>query len=106
MITSILAPVVGGYFARRKTAAEARYEEAQAGKVSGEAYRDIIAALRAQCAGQLIRIGELESAHENDRQVIEVLIEQKVAATTHNQLLTARIAAIQGGDLVNSSDSG
>lgn len=101
VITSILAPIVGNYFSRRKTVAEARHEEAQAGKIAGEAYRDIIAALRAENAGLIIRLGEIEVARDNDRQVIELLSEQKVAATTHSQILTTRIAEMEGRRLYN-----
>lgn len=101
VITSILAPVVVGYFSRRKNAAAARYDEAQAGKIASEVYRDTISTLRAENAGLIIRLGELEVARDNDRQVIELLSEQKVAATTHNQALTARIAEMEGRRLYN-----
>lgn len=97
ILTSFSTAVIKDWFVRRKVIAEAEHESAQADKITGEAYQDVIESLRAHNTSLQAEVEALRSRRVTDAEVNRLLHEQKVHAITALTLAQGRLAEYGGG---------
>lgn len=109
-LTAVLAALVTAlakdWLYRRKTSAEAEQAEAQADKIAGEAWQDLIATIRDQYTTAVKENAELRARHDTDMAVIRLLHEQKAHAEAYMTILVTKIAALEGRTFHNGEDDG
>jgi hypothetical protein len=96
-IAGVVTPLINGLVQRRKTDASARHENARAGLLIGESYDGVIETLREERVVYLARIAECEARQEVDREVIELLMTQKMSAQGTIEAMRAKLAVYEGG---------